>query len=90
MSCWDLDLPPESTREQLRRADSGRYSLVLIDSDPDDFEEVCTCVACAVESTATLAGRAGWLVLNRRNGTTLALCSVCAETSTPARRPRRD
>jgi hypothetical protein len=90
MSCWDLPVatdPPPS--RSFRKPDTGRYSLVLVDAGADDFEEVCTCVACDERSSASLHGTAGWLVLRRRNGTTLALCPICTDTAEAPERNRR-
>jgi hypothetical protein len=94
-SCWDLDFPPSSrpsasSRDDLRGAGAGRYALTLVDTDAGDFEECCRCVACEEESSASLGGTRHWLVLRRRNGTTLALCPICADTCDGERRPRRD
>lgn len=87
MTAWDL--PPPSARDELRAQGSGRYSLTLVDSDAGDFEEVCQCVACDELSTASVFGCMGWLILRRRNGTTLALCTECADTCETPRRNRR-
>ncbi len=88
-SCWDLEVTPPSSRDALRAAGAGRYSLTLIDTAAGDFEECCRCVACDEESTASISGLASWLVLRRRNGTTLALCPTCADTALPPERNRR-
>lgn len=80
-SCWELDLPVEDERARARETGSGRYSLTLLDAEAGDFEEFCKCVSCDEPSTSSLAGTAGWMVLRRRNGSTLAICRTCiAET----------
>lgn len=90
MSCWDLVAPPQSVREELRAEDSGRYSVTLPDSSPDDFEECARCICCQDESTGSISGTSGWVILRRRNGTTLALCPTCAGTCDGKRRGRSD
>ncbi len=89
-STWDLTAPPQTIRDELRAEDSGRYSAVLPDSAASDFEECARCVCCDDESTASTTGLEGWVVLRRRNGTTLALCPTCAGTSHGRRRARSD
>lgn len=90
MSAWDLRAPARDVRDELRAEGSGRYSVVLPDSAPGDFESVERCVACDDDSTASTSGTLGWLILRRRNGTTLALCPCCAGTSHGRRRARSD
>lgn len=88
-SCWDLPPPPSpSSREALRASDSGRYSLTPVDVDAAGFEEVCTCTSCDQPSSASLSGTAGWLVLRRRNGVTLAICRTCIAETEPPRKNR--